>query len=1304
MKIEVGILVALACVNLACADNEFAVSAPITLDMTDSPVRVLESGGALMLDYSSPVVGGKAMLLDNGGVPLETFENGTTNWTTEISGMHELQYLIVDDGGGVLFSSNVQTCEVWAVNAVFDRVDIPLKEQLPNSWPNIRTISFSEGVTGVCDGFFEGCDIVGVNYPSTLEDFGYGDLLPDVRSSLTYDTNGFMIYNGWVLGFQNKNASDVSVPEGVIGIGKDAFADMYDLETVQLPKTLKYIGTRAFRNDTYLDNLLIPDGVEVIGNDAFNDCSYVQTLTLGTGLRKIGDGAFSGCSQLARVSFAEGLSSIGKLAFNGCWRMQSVALPLSVESVAMDAFSGCTSLTGVTVPTHVATMEEWFRPVYTQIVDVMVADGETEVCDSMFSNCTALVEAVMPEGLTNIADNVFCGCTRLTSIVLPSTVESIGACVFRDCTALTAVVLPENVSSIGAYAFSGCISLDDVTLSRELRIINDHVFAGCSRLRSFVVPEHVEWLGANICDAGVTAIYFLGNAPDYDVNVYASTCNGMQTYVINGTKGWDGRPQSRDLLASWPVDNAYTRPISFWTANEFDVVFDANGGIFALGATNTYSCAQVTYTGYSLPPYHPVRGGYRFNGYWTEITGGTRVTSATAVKLTKTHTLYAQWIVAPSITARFNAMGGTVGPGTQVYTSGEPFGSFPVPTREHYNFDGWYTAASGGSRVTEGSEAPAADTEFFARWRPKLYEILYHSNNGADMTASQLFTYGDSVTLIANPFSCSGCTFIGWALTPGGEALYAAGKKLEEVSAVQGGTIHLYATWTGRTYAVRFDSNGGQGRMPNQTFVLGVAQPVSTNLFVREGFIFRGWSYLPSGGVEIEDGAMAIGLTEQQGATVVLYAVWARDGYSLEEALGGAGVTLVVSGDADWVTDTEMSHDGVVAVETAELPAAPAGKTTSTTLTATIRGNGSGSFWWKVSCEEEYFGDWYDYAVFSIDGEEKARIAGDVDWSKVDYEIVANGTHTLTWTFVRDDFDEDGAEWENRLWVDEFIWNRDLSSYTVSDILDEPKLSFTTGGAVPWVADTTTNHDGVVAMASGAITHSQESWIETTVNGAGSLSFWWKVCGQTNGSRLYDYLKCELDGELVCRAGSTDWTNIVVEVTSTGTHVVRWTYLKNASVDAEYDRAWLDQVSWSGAAELSVIVPAGVTGKSDILIPPSWFDRYPLFVGRFGRDRAAAMLMPTGKRGPGGAPRYVWHDFVAGTDPTNVRDDFRARVDIVAGRPVITWEPALNGIGVRTGGRVYRVFGRTTFNGTWHEVAPGHEMDYRLFKVTVEMP
>ena len=128
--------------------------------------------------------------------------------------------------------------------------------------------------------------------------------------------------------------------------------------------------------------------------------------------------------------------------------------------------------------------------------------------------------------------------------------------------------------------------------------------------------------------------------------------------------------------------------------------------------------------------------------------------------------------------------------------------------------------------------------------------------------------------------------------------------------------------------------------------------------------------------------------------------------------------------------------------------------------------------------------------------------------------------------------------------------------------LDNPALSFETGGDVPWTGTLSGAHDGVDVARSGQISHSQSSWIQTAVTGPGTLSFWWKASSE---NQRYDYLKFSIDGSEQARIGGTNvvWALKTVSI-GKGIHVLRWEYLKDSSVSRGSDCGWVDQISWTG--------------------------------------------------------------------------------------------------------------------------------------------
>jgi len=130
---------------------------------------------------------------------------------------------------------------------------------------------------------------------------------------------------------------------------------------------------------------------------------------------------------------------------------------------------------------------------------------------------------------------------------------------------------------------------------------------------------------------------------------------------------------------------------------------------------------------------------------------------------------------------------------------------------------------------------------------------------------------------------------------------------------------------------------------------------------------------------------------------------------------------------------------------------------------------------------------------------------------------------------------------------------------TLEEALDTVGLTFTSGGTGQfWRGRRTVTHDGVDSAQSGLTADSSYTWIKTTVNGPGVLTFWWKISSEVD----HDWLRLMLDGTDQTRIScEIDWQQVTFNVPS-GSHELQWRYSKNSSLSAGQDRAWVDQISF----------------------------------------------------------------------------------------------------------------------------------------------
>ena len=112
------------------------------------------------------------------------------------------------------------------------------------------------------------------------------------------------------------------------------------------------------------------------------------------------------------------------------------------------------------------------------------------------------------------------------------------------------------------------------------------------------------------------------------------------------------------------------------------------------------------------------------------------------------------------VVVRFNANGGTVKTASKVVNLGYKYSTLPTPSRKGYTFAGWYTAKSGGSKVTSSTVMRSAlNQTLYARWKAVNYSITY-VDAGDDFDGAESYTIASSVTL-KTPEK-TGYTFAGW--------------------------------------------------------------------------------------------------------------------------------------------------------------------------------------------------------------------------------------------------------------------------------------------------------------------------------------------------------------------------------------------------------------------------------------------------------------------------------------------------------------------------------------------------------------
>ena len=282
----------------------------------------------------------------------------------------------------------------------------------------------------------------------------------------------------------------------------------------------------------------------------------------------------------------------------------------------------------------------------------------------------------------------------------------------------------------------------NTTYTVALKFALDGTYTRSSRKASAKASFQVVYLG-DVSAAEKTTVFYpyktSGNTikttiggSDANTNIVQITMDDATTVSRSATKSFDFVNTTRNTkditkyFGVWIAGNFGSRFHNQATAKckvtpaSYLVTFDPNGG--RVSPTSTAVTIGKKYG--PLPT--PNRYGYDFDGWYTEKIGGEdkKVTETTTVGTNPPATLYAHWI-AKKYLVTLNANGGKIDTtsgqvSTKSYTAtyGSKYNFLPRPIRTGgYNFDGWYTDQTNGTKVdSDTTVTTAKDHILYAHW------------------------------------------------------------------------------------------------------------------------------------------------------------------------------------------------------------------------------------------------------------------------------------------------------------------------------------------------------------------------------------------------------------------------------------------------------------------------------------------------------------------------------------------------------------------------------------------------------------
>ncbi|MBR1817313.1 MAG: InlB B-repeat-containing protein, partial [Bacilli bacterium] len=285
---------------------------------------------------------------------------------------------------------------------------------------------------------------------------------------------------------------------------------------------------------------------------------------------------------------------------------------------------------------------------------------------------------------------------------------------------------------------------------------------------------------------------------------------------------------------------------------------------------------------------------------------------------------------------------------------------------------GWYTAASGGAKISADTKI-TGNTTFYAHWIPDKYTVTFNANGGSGAPGAQTKVYGTNLTLSSAKPTRSSYTFTGWNTKADGTGTsYASGGTYTANSAVT-----LYAQWKLAGYTITWNGNGGNvNGKTSTTSIVNVGSTLGTlPTATRSNYQFLGWFTKSS---STDANIASVTTSTKPSGNTTYYALWSavladsKFSYTLDtkcstgcvssyvdQSIKDYGVIYLVNGDKVKVMCSNSRHSGTNywdALSKNRVPLQWYGPRSgaSTTLTFTYDGSQNGTW----SCDKYY----YEYA------------------------------------------------------------------------------------------------------------------------------------------------------------------------------------------------------------------------------------------------------------------------------------------------------------------------------------------------------
>ena len=248
--------------------------------------------------------------------------------------------------------------------------------------------------------------------------------------------------------------------------------------------------------------------------------------------------------------------------------------------------------------------------------------------------------------------------------------------------------------------------------------------------------------------------------------------------------GWNTKADGKgtEFTATTKIVNSIT-VYAQWTIT---VTFDSQAG-------SAVDPQIINYEEKVTKPTDPTREGYTFSGWYKE-SGCTNAWVFAADTVTSNVTLFAKWTIKTYTITASAGSNGAISPSGAVSVDHGSSKSFTITPNTNYHIeDVKVDGSSVGVVGTYNFTNVTANHTINATFTINTYTVTFNENddNATGTMAVQTIASGSNANLTAYGFTKTDWTFAGWAITSGGDVVYAD----EESYTMGTSNVILYAKW-----------------------------------------------------------------------------------------------------------------------------------------------------------------------------------------------------------------------------------------------------------------------------------------------------------------------------------------------------------------------------------------------------------------------------------------------------------------------------------------------------------------------------